>query len=203
MENKGRFMPYGHVKSQYPLWSTRDLSWAIKDQMKMVIILVGMLLAIVDVFLYFKFELASEFWIYTIIVFILLILCMIPLWKYTKNWVKGMEGTYHLRAKCDDDGFNMLIQTITQILDDAETECRIEPDNFQAKLGQAWIPEKNVMTFTGFVKIAHITYDITVEEGLDIHLNSLAMYPGMEGKFITGLDRHFSVSVDDVITVRS
>lgn len=197
-----RFKPYGFVESKYPLWLERDLRWAYKDQLKMAIILVLMMLGLADVFLYFKFQFGLVFWIGSLITVLAFSLGLLPLWSYTKKWIKGMEGTFYLRANATDSDYKFLKEKITTILNEANFKHRITELGFQSELSTAWQPEEDIIKFAGQVKIVELTFDIADEEGLAITMNSLSMFPGMEDRLISKLSEYFSMNHEGIITAK-
>ncbi len=163
----------------------------------------GMVVGFVEVFLFAFLGQSLIHLIALIITIILTTLGIIPLWRYSKKWVLGMKGSFHLRAISDDRGYQVLRFKITDILDEANFEYRIEDTGFQAEIGTEWYPEKEVMTMTGPIKMVELTYDITRVEGLNLKLNSLDMYPGFEDRLISRLDGCFSLKPDESLVVKS
>ncbi len=193
---------YGFRKSKYPAWMERDLEWAYNDQFKMAIIMFFMLLAVVGVFLFFFVGISMAFWVGLIVASVVILACMVPLWRYAKKWVNDLSGTFYLRADSTDAGYQMLREKITGILTEAGFKFHTADRSFQSILGTAWLPDDMVITFTGEVRIVEMSFDITREEGLEIHLNSLSKFPGMEEKILSQLDQYFFVSLDGKVSVR-
>jgi hypothetical protein len=198
-----RYIPYQYKKSSYELWSERDIEKAMRDQKWGAVMIFGMVVGIVEVFLFAFLGQNLVHLISLIVTIALTTLGIIPLWRYSKKWVMGMKGSFHLRAISDDEGYQFLKFKITEILDEAGFDYRIEDAGFQAEIGTEWYPEKEVMTLTGPLKVVELTYDITRVEGLTLKLNSLAMYPGLEDRLISGLDNCFSLKPDGRLVVRS
>lgn len=197
-----RFMPYGMKESQYPLWLERDIDLALKDQKKMGIILFFMIIGVVEVFLFYLYQLTFLFLVGTITACILTSLAMIPIWKHAKNWVNDLKGSFFLRAKSDDEGYYLLQSRINEILNTIGFQYRQAEHNYQAVLGTDWYPKEEIILSTGKLKVVELSYNITKEEGLKLKLNSLSKFPGLEDKLTADLKEYFIIRTNGSIVVR-
>ena len=196
-----RFIPYRMKESQYPLWLERDIDLALKDQKKMGIILFFMIIGVVEVILFYLYQLTFLFLVGSTIACILTSLAMIPIWKHAKNWVNDLRSSFYLRAISDDEGYYAIRSKIIEILNKTEVQYRQAEHNFQAIIGTNWYPKEEIILSTGELKIVELSFDITKEEGLELKLNSLSKFPRLENKLINGLDNYFKIELDGKITI--
>lgn len=193
---------YGYKESKYQLWLERDIDLYLRDQKVMAIIVFGMIIGVLDVFLYAVFRLALYFWFATAIAIALTIIAMQPLWRYTKKQANYMKGSFYLRAVSNDVGYHSLQRKVSEILNENNFEYRQKDDGFGETLKTDWLPKKEIILMMGELKIVELKFDITREEGLELKLNSLSMFPELEVRLINGLDEYFSMKPDGKVLVR-
>jgi len=186
-------IPYGYTGSRYPHWLERDIGKACADQKKMAVIFFFMIIGIALPFLYVSFKFSYRLFMGILIIGIITGLGMIPLWRYSMRWVNDQKGSFLLRASSDDDGYYFIRERIKNILEEAKFDYRQEDGGFQETLATHWLPRKEIMLFSGELKVAELSFDITRMEGLEIKLNSLDKFPGLEKKLINDLNRYFIV----------
>ena len=194
---------YGYVQSKYPLWLVRDLKWALRDQVIMMMILFFTLLIIADLFLSLPFGYSKNFWIGNLVVSVIILIVFALFWKSIKKMVADHEGTYILHAKSEEKGYYHLKDVITNVLDEAKLDYIIENGGFQAILRATWCPPQIYDKSNYKIRIVHMEYDITRANEIELRLNSLCKFPGLEEKLIPELERHFSIDLDGKITVRA